>query len=118
MKSLLVSEPEKDHRARPGSMIPIDAPVDLPRAHPVATLGPGDLFGEMTCLNFYPRSATVRALEETVVLEMLRPVLEVLLRSKTFRAQTDDAYRARALETHLRSIPLFVDLSPEFIGRL
>ncbi len=118
MKSLLVSEPDDLHRPRFGSMIPIDAPIDLSRADPVAMLGPGDLFGEMTCLNFYPRSATVRALEETVVLEMLRPVLEVLLRSKTFRAQTDAAYRARALETHLRSIPLFTDLSPEFIGRL
>ncbi len=118
MKSLLVSEPEKDHRARPGSMIPIDAPVDLPRAHPVAELGPGDLFGEMTCLNFYPRSATVRALEDTVVLEMLRPVLQILLRSKSFRAQMDAAYRARALETHLRSVPVLADLSPDFIEHL
>jgi len=41
--------------------IPIDASVDLAYGNPVAELGPGDLFGEMTCMNFYPRSATVRA---------------------------------------------------------
>ena len=38
--------------------IPIDASVDLSYGNPVAELGPGDLFGEMTCMNFYPRSAT------------------------------------------------------------
>ena len=27
-------------------------------------MGAGDLFGEMTCMNFYPRSATVRAAED------------------------------------------------------
>ena len=41
--------------------IPIDAPLDLSYENPVATLKPGDLFGEMTCMSFYPRSATVRA---------------------------------------------------------
>ncbi len=41
--------------------IPIDASVDLPYDNPVAQLGPGDLFGEMTCMSLYPRSATVRA---------------------------------------------------------
>src|SRR3984893_17454599 len=39
--------------------IPTDGPVDLPYDNRLATLGPGDLFGEMTCMNYYPRSATV-----------------------------------------------------------
>src|SRR5215471_12421120 len=51
--------------------IPIDASVDLNYENPVAELGPGDLFGEMTCMNFYPRSATVRAESDVVVYEML-----------------------------------------------
>ena len=52
-----------------------------PTTSPVATLGAGDLFGEMTCMNFYPRSATVRAAEDCTVLEMLRNVLYILQRS-------------------------------------
>src|SRR5262249_30738448 len=39
--------------------IPIDASVNLALSNPVAELGPGELFGEMTCLSRYPRSATV-----------------------------------------------------------
>ncbi len=61
--------------------IPIDAPVDLAYNHPVAELGPGDLFGEMTCMSFYPRSATVRAETDCTMLEMLRNVLDSMLQA-------------------------------------
>ena len=98
--------------------IPIDAPVDLAYDNPVAELGPGDLFGEMTCMNFYPRSATVRAETDCTMLEMLRNVLDILQRNKTFRAQMEDTYRRRALEVHLRNVPLFAGLNREFLDRL
>jgi len=98
--------------------IPIDASVDLNYGNPVALLGPGDLFGEMTCLNFYPRSATVRAESDVVAYEMLRNVLDIMMKNKTFRAQIDATYRARALENHLRGVPMFADLSPDFIDHL
>ena len=98
--------------------ISIDAPVDLSYARPIAELGPGDLFGEMSCMSFYPRSATVRAVTEVVVLEMLRNVLDVLQKNKTFRAQLDKKYRERALDNHLRSVPLLRSLTPEFINML
>jgi CRP-like cAMP-binding protein/Fe-S-cluster-containing dehydrogenase component len=98
--------------------IPIDASVDLSYGNPVAELGPGDLFGEMTCMNFYPRSATVAAESEVVAYEMLRNVLDIMLKNKAFRAQLDETYRRRALENHLRGVPMFADLPPEFIGRL
>jgi CRP-like cAMP-binding protein/Fe-S-cluster-containing hydrogenase component 2 len=98
--------------------IPIDAAVDLSYENPVAELGPGDLFGEMTCMNFYPRSATVRAETEVVAFEMLRNVLDIMLKNKTFRAQVDQNYRKRALENHLRGVPMFADLSPDFIEHL
>jgi len=98
--------------------IPIDASVDLSYGNPVAELSPGDLFGEMTCMNFYPRSATVVAESEVVAYEMLRNVLDIMLKNKAFRAQLDETYRRRALENHLRGVPMFADLSPEFIGRL
>ncbi len=98
--------------------IPIDASVDLSYGNPVAELSPGDLFGEMTCMNFYPRSATVVAESEVVAYEMLRNVLDIMLKNKAFRAQLDETYRRRALENHLRGVSMFADLSPEFIGRL
>lgn len=98
--------------------IPIDASVDLAYGNPVAELGPGDLFGEMTCMNFYPRSATVIAQTDVVAFEMLRNVLDILLKNKTFRAQIDQNYRRRALENHLRGVPMFADLSADFIERL
>src|SRR5262245_13706357 len=108
---------KRDDEARDRT-IPIDAAVDLNYENPVAELGPGDLFGEMTCMNFYPRSATVRAESDVVAYEMLRNVLDIMLKNKTFRAQVDQNYRKRALENHLRGVPMFADLSPDFIEHL
>jgi CRP-like cAMP-binding protein len=98
--------------------ISIDASVDLPYDHPVAELGPGDLFGEMTCMSLYPRSATVRASSDCVMLEMLRNVLDVIQRNKTLRAELEANYRRRALDDHLRTVPLFAGLSLDFIESL
>jgi len=98
--------------------IPTDGPVDLPYDNRLATLGAGDLFGEMTCMNFYPRSATVRAKTACTVLEMLRNVLDIMRRNRAFRARVEENYRARALESHLRGIPMFASLTPEFISHL
>jgi CRP-like cAMP-binding protein len=113
--SNLVSSDEDPREEGPRRFIPIDAPIDLAYDNPIAQLGPGDLFGEMTCMSFYPRSATVRAVEETVVLEMLRNVLSMLQRNRRFKAQLDQTYRQRALETHLRSVPIFAGVTDEFL---
>jgi CRP-like cAMP-binding protein/Fe-S-cluster-containing hydrogenase component 2 len=98
--------------------IPIDAPIDLAYDNPVGQLGAGELFGEMTCMSFYPRSATVQAAEDCELLEMLRNVLEVLKKSKSFKAKIESNYRQRALTTHLRSVREFADLPDEFIDHL
>ena len=98
--------------------IPIDASVDLSYGNPVAELGPGDMFGEMTCMSFYPRSATVKALTDCTMYEMLRNVLDILLKNKSFRARLGKEYKRRALETHLRGVPMFSELSPDFVERL
>src|SRR6202167_2160931 len=111
---------QQEHRTDEGhrDTIPIDAPVDLPYDHPVATLGPGDLFGEMTCMSLYPRSATVRAATDCVMFEMLRNVLDIIQRNKAFRAQIDQTYRRRALESHLRGVRVLAGLTDEFVGYL
>src|SRR5580704_17698951 len=98
--------------------IHIDAPVDLSYENPIAELGPGDLFGEMTCMSLYPRSATVRAETDCIALEMLRNVLDIMQRNKTFRARLDQSYRQRALDSHLRAVPVFAELTDEFIEGL
>jgi CRP-like cAMP-binding protein len=108
----------RDESAATTGYIPIDASVDLAYDRPSAQLGPGELFGEMTCLSFYPRSATVRAAEETVVLEMLRNVLQILQKNKTFRAQLERNYRDRALDTHIRSVEIFKGLTDDFLNHI
>src|SRR5213080_1517254 len=110
-------EDQREEEARDRT-IPIDASVDLAYGNPVAELGPGDLFGEMTCMNFYPRSAAVIAESDVVAFEMLRNVLDIMLKNKTFRGQLDQTYRRRALENHLRGVPMFADLSAEFIAHI
>jgi CRP-like cAMP-binding protein/NAD-dependent dihydropyrimidine dehydrogenase PreA subunit len=110
----------EDHRP----FIPIDAPVALPYGKPVAPLGPGDIFGEMTCMSLYPRSATVVAVEECSVLEMLRNVLYIMQRDPSFRRDLEEKYRDRAVDNLLRTAPLFGPLRPdegqfdELVGRL
>ena len=89
-------------------MIHVDAPVALEHGQPVAMLTPDDvLFGEMTCMSHYPRSATVTAAEDCTVLEILRNVLYMLQRNKASKRVLDDLYRRRSLESHLRSVPIF-----------
>jgi len=119
IRSLLADRDEHTRVEEKGTRwIPIDAPVDLPYDNPVARLGAGDLFGEMTCMSFHPRSASVRAATDCTMLEMLRNVLDILQKNKTFRAKLDATYRQRALENHLRSVPVLSGLSTEFIDYL
>jgi CRP-like cAMP-binding protein/Fe-S-cluster-containing hydrogenase component 2 len=118
--------------------ITIDADVDLPKTTPLATLGVGELFGEMTCRTFQPRSATVRAKEDCVMIEMLRVILDMLVGTRevdadtkastkvkaptfkgtSFKKEMDEKYRRRSLINHLRSVPLFGELGDEFLGYL
>jgi CRP-like cAMP-binding protein/Fe-S-cluster-containing hydrogenase component 2 len=100
---------EENHRR---SYIPTDAGggMALNYDDPTATLHAGDIFGEMTCMNSYPRSATVRAAEDCTVLELLRSVLYIMQRSRTYRAVLERNYRERAINNHLSSVPIFAGL--------
>lgn len=102
----------------PTRFIHPDAPVVLDTDKPVAQLEAGDLFGEMTCMSRYPRSATVQAEEDCTVLEMLSNVLYILQRNRKSRAWLEERYRTRAVDNHLRSVPLFTDvLNPQEFQR-
>jgi len=69
------------------------------------------LIGEMTCLNRYPRSATVVATRPAEVLEIKRNVLYMLQRNETSREILDRVYRKRSLENRLSALPLLQGLT-------
>lgn len=72
--------------AEPGPRRPILTDSgDLPGHEPIASLGVGEIFGEMTCMNFYPRAATVRAQEDSTLIEILRNVLDHLKRAGPYK---------------------------------
>ena len=124
-----VPEPRADETPQ-RTHIPIDASVDLPMDNPIATVTAGDLIGELAALaalkqerlkrpKFYPRSATARAKTDVVVLEMLPNILNnVLYNAAAFKDKLNRNYRVRALDSHLRSVPMFRNLSREFLDYL
>jgi len=140
MKSFLLNDgQDKRAEAHERKFIGIDANIDLPMSKPIAELGPGELFGEMTCRTFQPRSATVIAREPCVMVEMLRVILDMLVGTRqiseasksmskalkaptfkgtSFKTELDEKYRKRSLETHLRSVPLFASVGDEFLKYL
>lgn len=125
-----VPEKRKSEEKRDRTHIPIDGPVDLPIDNPLARVGAGEVFGELSALaalkqdklkraKFYPRSSTARAVTDIVVLEMLPNILNnVLYNSAAFKDKLNKNYRERALETQLRSVPALAGLSKEFLDYL
>src|SRR4029077_7702122 len=135
MKSFLTDDhTDRRPEAHQRKFIGIDANVDLPINRPLAQLGPGELFGEMTCRTYQPRSATVQAREPCIMVEMLRVILDMLVGNRqpseltkatskvkmptfkgtSFKAEIEKKYRERSLNNHLRSVPLFASLDDEF----
>ena len=129
--SYLKGEPDRTEKGRmQRTHIPMDASVDLPMDNPIATIGPGELIGELAALaalkqdrlkrpKFYPRSATVRAQTDVVMLEMLPNILNnVLYNAPAFKDKLNKNYRTRALDAHFRSVPVFCNVSQEFLDKL
>lgn len=103
-------------RALPKS-IAIDG-ADVNATTKVGGLFEGDLFGEMSCLNRAPRSATVIADDECYLLEMLRNVLDMLHKDPVYKERMDGIYRKRVLEGHIRRLSIFEELSDAEYSKL
>ncbi|NOK20148.1 cyclic nucleotide-binding domain-containing protein [Corallococcus carmarthensis] len=79
----------------------------------VATLGPGDFFGEVALVSEGPRLASVEVRERSVLLEFKR---QSLARVSAAHPEVDAAvhayYQRRLVDNLLRTSPLFTNLSP------
>lgn len=90
-----------------------DGPTDINYETREAAIYAGEVFGEMSCLTRQPRSATIVADQECFALEILRNVLDQMRKDPQYKQQSEQKYRDRVLEGHLRSLSLFALLTPE-----
>src|SRR5262245_56078645 len=71
------------------------------RAPEPTPIRPGEFFGVDTCINFYPREATVRAVGHCVAVEMLRSVLDTARESGAAGEHIERTYAASAVRSEL-----------------
>ena len=105
---------------RPGKRLEKQASVHVDGGRPLALNGgrwademtPADvIFGIMSCLNHYPRSATIVALEDTELVEIGKNVLHMLQRNETSRTILDNAYRTHTLKREIAELTMFRGLT-------
>lgn len=92
------------------AFIPIDGPADMDANTRRIPLHESELFGEMSCMNRAPRSATVVADRDCYMLEMLRNVLDMLHKDPVYQKKLDQVYRERVLDGHVRRLSIFEDV--------
>lgn len=104
-------------RRRP-RVINIDAPVSVDYGTRKATLPEGALFGEWSCLYGTPRSATIVATRDCHVVEMLRNILDFVLKDPTYQAEVRENYVRNILNNHLAGLSFLADLRPEELAEV
>jgi Fe-S-cluster-containing dehydrogenase component/CRP-like cAMP-binding protein len=92
---------------------------DVPRVleqTDTTVLEPGEIFGELAALTRSPRSATVFAEGDAVLLEIRwQGLRDLMRRTDALRLHIERLYRENSLRVHLRETPLLADLPPELI---
>jgi CRP-like cAMP-binding protein/Fe-S-cluster-containing hydrogenase component 2 len=87
----------------------------------LTSLARGSWFGEMSCMSSAPRSATIKAESETVVLEIPRHTFMKGYADRTgtpLKERVDAGYRKRALGNHLGAVALFRGVDRPIIRRI
>jgi CRP-like cAMP-binding protein len=91
---------------------------DLPAAQ-TATLGTGEIFGEIGAMSGWPQSVTARAATDCVLLQIRVPALRRMKRrSSALKQRLDKIYRERALLAQLRTAPLLQTCDSAFLEAL
>ena len=98
-------------RTEPPLYIPFDGPADIPYDTLKASIYPGEVFGEIACLEGIPRSATVVAQRCWYVLEMTQNIFERFQEDAGYRAYWQALSKKRAVGIHLRKFSIFRDLT-------
>lgn len=93
------------------AFIHVDSNVPLDGKTLEASLQEGEVFGEMSCLNLAPRSATVSVVQECYMLEFMRNVLDKLYGIEQFKKKNDEIYRTRVLDKQVRQLSVFKGLT-------
>ena len=101
--------PPKDEEAP--AFIPVDGMMSLDTRTLEAPLHEKEVFGEMSCLNRAPRSATVIVEQDCYMLEFLRNVLDMLYKDPQYKERNDAIYRTRVLDKQVRHLSVFKSLS-------
>lgn len=80
----------------------------------IAQLRPGNFFGEFSFLNDAPRSATMRAHEDTVVFELNRDTMRAIIREyPAIGDALQQYYKYRVFDLNLAKLPPFSGVSPK-----
>lgn len=84
-----------------------------------AKLSAGEFFGELAALSRSPRTASVFAETDAVVLEMRwQGLRDIMRRSPSLKTHIDRLYRTNSLRVHLRQTPLLAELNAEQLDRI
>src|SRR5436190_9871617 len=83
-----------------------------------ATIPEGKRFGDWSCVYGPPRSATIIADRTCYLIEMLRNVLDQVLKDKSYQESADREYKESLLANHLVNLEIFSDLSAEQVAEV
>jgi len=94
------------------------AEFDLPTGAG-ASLGPGELFGEIGAMSGWPQSVTAQCRTDCKLVQIRVPALRMMKRkSRALSDRLDGIYRRRSLAAQLKTTPLFADCSEAFLADL